>query len=47
MIDLHTHTNHSDGTDYHAKNKPDIILGSGKNNNVKIEYEMIKNGQKK
>ena len=32
----------SGGTDYHAKNKPDIILGSGKNNNVKIEYEIIK-----
>lgn len=33
----------SGGTDYHAKNKPDIMLGSGKNNNVNVKYEIIKN----
>lgn len=32
----------SGGTDYHAKNKPDIMLGAGKNNNVKIEKDFIK-----
>lgn len=32
----------SGGTDYHAKNKPDIMLGTGINNNVNIEYELIK-----
>ena len=32
----------SGGTDYHAKNKPNIDLGSGVNNNIKIEKEFIK-----
>lgn len=31
----------SGGTDYHAKNKPRIDLGSGVNNNIKIEKEFI------
>lgn len=31
----------SGGTDYHAKNKPDIMLGTGKDNNVKIEKDFI------
>lgn len=31
----------SGGTDYHAKNKPDIELGTGRNNNVKIEKNFI------
>ncbi len=31
----------SGGTDYHAKNKPDISLGTGRNNNIKIEKELI------
>ncbi len=33
----------SGGSDYHAKNKPDIMLGTGKNNNIKVDYELIKN----
>lgn len=33
----------SGGSDYHAKNKPDIFLGTGKNNNINVEYELIKN----
>ena len=33
----------SGGTDYHAQNKPDIELGTGKNNNVKIEKSLIEN----
>ncbi len=32
----------SGGTDYHAKNKPDIELGTGRNNNIEIEKEFIK-----
>lgn len=32
----------SGGTDYHAKNKPDIMLGTGKNNNLHIQEEFIK-----
>lgn len=32
----------SGGTDYHAKNKPDIELGTGRNNNIKIENDFIK-----
>ena len=32
----------SGGSDYHAKNKPNINLGTGLNNNIKIEYEIIK-----
>ena len=32
----------SGGTDYHAKNKPDIELGTGRNNNIKIEKDFIK-----
>lgn len=31
----------SGGSDYHSKNKPDIELGKGKNNNIKIEKEFI------
>ena len=31
----------SGGTDYHAKNKPDIMLGTGKINNVCITKEII------
>ncbi len=43
MIELHIHTNHSDGMDYHAKNKPDVKLGTGINNNMKIDKEIIQN----
>lgn len=32
----------SGGSDYHAKNKPHINLGTGINNNIKVEYEVIK-----
>ncbi len=32
----------SGGTDYHAKNKPDIMLGTGRNGNIQVEYEIIK-----
>ncbi len=32
----------SGGSDYHAKNKPHISLGTGINNNIKIEYDIIK-----
>ena len=31
----------SGGSDYHAKNKPDINLGTGRNNNMKIEKSLI------
>lgn len=31
----------SGGSDYHAKNKPDIELGTGTNGNVKVEMEFI------
>ena len=31
----------SGGTDYHAKNKPDIDLGTGKNNNVNIDKSFV------
>lgn len=37
----------SGGTDYHAKNKPNIELGSGENNNIKIEKEFIKDWENK
>lgn len=33
----------SGGTDYHAKNKPDVKLGIGINNNIKINKELIQN----
>lgn len=32
----------SGGSDYHAKNKPHISLGTGINNNIKVEYQIIK-----
>lgn len=32
----------SGGTDYHAKNKPHIELGTGKNNNINIDKSFIK-----
>lgn len=32
----------SGGSDYHAKNKPDIELGTGKNENIKIEMNLVK-----
>lgn len=32
----------SGGSDYHAKNKPKIELGTGINNNMKIEYNIVK-----
>lgn len=32
----------SGGSDYHAENKPKIKLGTGIDNNLNIEYEMIK-----
>lgn len=32
----------SGGSDYHAKNKPHIELGTGINNNIKLEYELVK-----
>lgn len=31
----------SGGTDYHAKNKPDVKIGTGINNNMKINIELI------
>lgn len=31
----------SGGTDYHAKNKPDVMIGTGINNNMKINKELI------
>ena len=31
----------SGGSDYHAKNKPDINLGTGRNNNIKVEKSLI------
>lgn len=37
----------SGGSDYHAKNKPNISLGTGINNNIKIEYEFIKSWAEK
>ena len=33
----------SGGSDYHAKNKPDIQLGTGKNNNLHLEKEFVEN----
>lgn len=41
MIDLHLHTKHSDGTDYHAKSKPNINIGTGIDNNINIKNEYI------
>ncbi|MBR3613628.1 MAG: PHP domain-containing protein [Clostridia bacterium] len=32
----------SGGSDYHAKNKPDIELGTGTNENIKIEMNLVK-----
>ncbi len=32
----------SGGTDYHAQNKPDIMLGTGKYNNVCIQKDFVK-----
>lgn len=37
----------SGGTDYHAQNKPTIELGSGVNNNIKIDREFIKSWEDK
>lgn len=33
----------SGGSDYHAKNKPDIQMGTGKNNNVHIDKQFVEN----
>lgn len=33
----------SGGSDYHAKNKPDIQIGTGKNNNLHIEKQFVEN----
>lgn len=33
----------SGGTDYHAKNKPNIKLGTGINNNINISTELVEN----
>lgn len=33
----------SGGSDYHAKNKPDIQMGTGKNNNLHIEKQFVEN----
>lgn len=33
----------SGGSDYHAKNKPDIQIGTGKNNNLNIENQFVEN----
>ncbi|GKU24990.1 PHP domain-containing protein [Clostridium folliculivorans] len=33
----------SGGTDYHGKNRPDIKIGSGKDNNLAIPYEIYTN----
>lgn len=33
----------SGGSDYHAKNKPDIQIGTGKNNNLNIEKQFVEN----
>ena len=32
----------SGGTDYHAKNKPETFIGTGINNNILVEKEVIK-----
>ncbi|OOM74031.1 error-prone DNA polymerase [Clostridium puniceum] len=34
---------YSGGTDYHGENRPDIKIGSGKNNNLFIPYSIYKN----
>lgn len=31
----------SGGSDYHAKNKPDVYMGTGKNNNLHIEKQFV------
>ncbi len=36
------HKYKSGGTDYHARNKPDIELVTGKNGNVHVTYEFVK-----
>lgn len=33
----------SGGSDYHAKNKPNIQIGTGKNNNLHIEKQFVEN----
>lgn len=33
----------SGGSDYHAKNKPDIQIGTGKNNNLHIQKQFVEN----
>ncbi len=33
----------SGGSDYHAKNKPDVQMGTGKNNNVHVEKQFVEN----
>ncbi|MBD5640894.1 MAG: PHP domain-containing protein [Desulfovibrio sp.] len=33
----------SGGSDYHGKNKPDIELGSGRNNNIALPYTVLEN----
>lgn len=33
----------SGGSDYHAKNKPDIHMGTGKDNNVHIDKQFVEN----
>lgn len=33
----------SGGSDYHAKNKPDIQMGTGKDNNVHIDKQFVEN----
>lgn len=33
----------SGGTDYHGKNRPEIKIGSGKNNNLNIPYDVYEN----
>lgn len=34
---------YSGGTDYHGVNRPDIKIGSGKNDNLFIPYSIYKN----
>lgn len=36
----------SGGSDYHGKNKPDIELGAGKDNNINLSYDILENLKK-
>ena len=44
MLDLCNKYNKfaSGGSDYHAKNKPETFMGTGINNNIRVEKLLIK-----